>query len=199
MLYYSKNGKSKIVHFVSCRHGKAMLLQNLGSFNTLAEAKRAGYRLCKHCDPLARFYRCESKNVSKFCKSHHMSQRLQGGAICLNTPYSGWQLVCGDEGEILLYHRNRWELKRDSKSAVKGFHHQNMQCDSLLEYCEYIVKHDKYRRENPEKKPPKWEHKPPKKGTNAWRSAQKREAKRDRRRAIDNVFHLFAQLEAARA
>jgi len=139
------------------------------------------------------------KNVSKCCKSHHMSQRLQGGAICLNTPYSGWQLVCGDEGEILLYHRNRWELKRDSRSAVKGFHHQNMRRDSLLEYCEYIVKHDKYRRENPEKKPPKWEHKPPKKGTNAWRAEQKREAKRDRRRAIDNVFNLFAQLEAARA
>ena len=199
MLYYSLKGKEKIVHFASCRHGKAMLLENLGSFDTLAEAKRAGYRLCKHCDPVARFYRQGVKDARNYCRSKHVSHQLKNGVITLNTGRSGWCLVCGDEGEVLLYHKNRWELKRDAHSAVKGFHRQYQYCNSLLAYCKYVIEHDLYRKEHPAKKPPQWECKAPKKGTNAWYAAQRNEEKRNRRRAIAHVFDLFAQLEAARA
>lgn len=199
MLYYSQNSKQKTVHFMTCRHGKSMLLQNLAGFETLDEAQKAGYRLCKHCNPLVGFYRRELSKVSEYCKSKRIRHHFKDNVIHLNTPYSCWQLVTNESGGIILYHKNRWELKRDVKSPVKGFHFQGKQCAGLLEYCEYIVGHDAYRLNNPEKKPPRWERKPPKKGTHAWRAEQKREEKRDRRKAIANVYHLFALLDAAKA
>ena len=201
MLYYSKNNKSKIVHFISCRHSKLMLLENLGSFETLKEAWDAGYRLCKHCNPVFPFYRATRKSTEDYCTQNGVAYEIYHQCVRLCTPHSSWRITPTDSGEVALYHKNQWESYRDAESAVKGFHLQHKHCRTLLDYCRYIVEHDRYRRACPAQKPSY--ARPPKppapKGSKRWVKEQKREAKRERRNAIANVFNLFAQLEAARA
>lgn len=201
MLYYSKNSKSKIVHFASCRHSKSMLLENLGSFETLREAQEAGYRLCKHCNPVFPFYRSTRVQTQDYCRQNGIACEIYWQYVRLWTPHSSWRIVPTDNGEVALYHKNQWESYRDAQSSVKGFHLQNKRCKSLLDYCKYIVEHDQYRCACPAQKPnyAKLPKPPAPKGSKRWVKEQKREAKRERRRAIDNVFNLFAQLEAARA
>ena len=60
MYYYSKRSRSKIVHQSTCQHIQNVSVEDVGSFENLEDAYAAGYRLCRHCSPIAKLYRKES-------------------------------------------------------------------------------------------------------------------------------------------
>lgn len=67
MYYYSKNSRSKIIHAEDCRYHLAIEEEHLGTFQTLAEAHAAGYRLCKVCNPLIGLFHTEEEALMKIC------------------------------------------------------------------------------------------------------------------------------------
>ena len=61
MYYYSKRSRSKIVHQSTCQHIQNVSVEDVGSFENLEDAYAAGYRLCRHCSPIATPPLCFSK------------------------------------------------------------------------------------------------------------------------------------------
>ena len=48
---YAGSKQSDVYHHLSCRSVKRITPANLRTFESVAEAKRAGYRACKVCKP----------------------------------------------------------------------------------------------------------------------------------------------------
>lgn len=69
--FYSKKSRDKITHTLDCHFRIAS--KNIGWFDTLAEAYAAGYRPCKHCDPLLRLYREEKRRIMSFSRRNALS------------------------------------------------------------------------------------------------------------------------------
>ena len=68
MYYYSKRSRSKIVHQSTCQHIQNVSVEDVGSFENLEDAYAAGYRLCRHCSPIAKLYRKESDVLQGYCQ-----------------------------------------------------------------------------------------------------------------------------------
>ena len=84
MYYYSKRSRSKIVHQSTCQHIQNVSVEDAGSFENLEDAYAAGYRLCRHCSPIAKLYRKES-DVTRFSSLLHQNvyrvYRQRQGAV----------------------------------------------------------------------------------------------------------------------
>lgn len=196
MYYYSKNSKKKVVHSSDCYYIRNTRDASIGSFKTLEEAYEHGYRLCRHCSPLAVQYRNEAKKLSEFCRKQAASFFLNDRFIGIYTPNSRWKIVPARDGQgLVLYHQNTYETNRDCVSPVPGYHLQAVFKDSLQEYFEYVVDHEYYRMLHPVYiRPEKKEKDPPRKGTKRYKKQQAKAARYARRQAISNVINLIDNL-----
>lgn len=203
MFYYSKKSRKKVLHLETCSTKALISEKNLGSFETLQEAYKQGYRLCRHCSPLVRQYR----QVKDECCTYSMKKGIEfihtDRALIVKTPFSKWQVVPSENGQRLqLYHKNTYKSANDSQSLVPGYHLQNVRKGTLQGYFEYIANHDDYRLRNPVEIFPKSKKKdspPPKKGTRRYRSMQRKEENRARRYAIWRTLSLIEALHSQEA
>lgn len=199
MFYFSGRGRSKVVHFEGCKHIRRIAESNLGTFESLSEAKKEGFHLCKCCNPVAKFYRHHKRNSASYCSDNRLICYFNKDVVEIKSIHSQWKLVANDEGTIDLYHKNTRFKKKDVDSPVWGYHLQKAFYKDMTSFLKYIVDHDKYRFSYLDKPlKPKGGKKPPVKGTKRWRAEQERQKKRDRRAAIKNVYYIFEQLDAAR-
>lgn len=107
MYYYSKRSRSKIVHQSTCQHIQNVSVEDVGSFENLEDAYAAGYRLCRHCSPIAKLYRKESDVLQGYCQSHAASVFFKDRFIGISTPISDWRIIPSGKGnEVVLYHKN---------------------------------------------------------------------------------------------
>ena len=184
MYYYSKRSRSKIVHQSTCQHIQNVSVEDVGSFENLEDAYAAGYRLCRHCSPIAKLYRKESDVLQGYCQSHAASVFFKDRFIGISTPISDWRIIPSGKGnEVVLYHKNTLGDKKTG--PVPGYHLQRVSQNTISGYLEYISDHDLYRNMHPlypvqsKKNSP-----PPMKGTKRYRKEQKRAAKKARRQSI---------------
>lgn len=70
MLYYSKNSREKVAHYMSCGCLKMIDAQNINWFSTPAEARAAGYRLCNRCAPITQFLYGSQKAINDYCQQN---------------------------------------------------------------------------------------------------------------------------------
>ena len=82
MYYYSKTSKSRIIHSEECRYHLSINPEHLGTFQTLAEAHAAGYRMCKVCNPLVALFRAEEESMIEF--------RMVTVIIGQDSPFTPW-------------------------------------------------------------------------------------------------------------
>ena len=198
MYYSSKNSRKKVVHSSDCFHIQDMEVSNIRSFETLEDAYESGYRLCRHCSPIAKQYRKERDVMTEFCRKHAVLFFLHDKFIGICTPYSKWRIVPakGSKG-LALYHKNTYESKRDIESPVPGYHLQRVSEKSVQAYLEYIVEHEYYRMMNPVYiRPQKKAKEPPRKGTKRYRKQQAKAERQERRKAIANVLNMIDDLSA---
>lgn len=196
MYYYSKKSRKKILHTQDCFHIMHTDIDDIGWFSTLPKAYGQGYRLCEHCNPLAKHYRRESKQILDFCGKYGLAVHLGHRCIAVTSPQSKWKIAIGKNMGITLYHKNTFTTDRDDLSEINGYHLQrDVRADSVLDYLTYIVDHDYYRMLNPVcKMPKKKASPPPRKGTRRYRSEQRKAEKRERNRAIRNVLNIIESL-----
>lgn len=200
MYYYSKKSRKKIIHTQACFHIASTGLDDIGWFETLPEAYENGYRLCKHCSPLAKHYRKENREILDFCSKNGLSVHLGNRSIAVTSPRSMWKIAIGSDKEIILYHKNTFETERDHLSEIKGYHLQrDVSKDSVVAYLEYIVEHDFFRILNPIHNKPKKEVPPPRKGTRRYKREQRRIEKCAKKRAIRNVLSIIESLHIPQA
>ncbi len=196
MYYYSKKGENKILHTIECFHIHYTDISDIGWFETLSEAYRQGYRLCKHCNPLFKHYKKEIHGIIEYCRKNGLSVHLENKNIFIRSIRSRWKITLDQKNRIVLYHKNDFHTNRDHLSEISGYHLQgDAHRSSIVEYLEYIVEHDYFRMLNPIHMPKKKKNSPPpKKGTKRYKSTQKRIEKYKRKQAIKNVLNLIDSL-----
>lgn len=195
MYYYCKNSEKKIIHTINCFHIQNTDIENTGWFESLSEAYEYGYRLCKHCNPLFKYYKKEQKSVLDFCRKNGMSIHLSNRSISVTSIKSKWKIVLDKKNKIVLYHKNDFVTDKDYLSEVDGYHLQgDVRKKSIVEYLKYIIEHDSYRRMNPLYIPDKRKTTPPKKGTKRYKKEQEKKARQQHRYAVKTVLDLIDSL-----
>lgn len=195
MLYYSKIGRKKVVHLEGCRHISNISEENRGSFININDATKAGYRLCRCCNPCVKLHKHYEKELVWRVYENAFSISFDVNNIIIQAPCSKWKIVATDNGGLALYHKNDIKKPTDADSLIAGYHFQRPVDIPLEELLQYITEHDNYRVRNPIYTVPDKE--PPKKGTHRWDREQKKLKKKKRRNAIAVVYSLFDRLESA--
>lgn len=190
MYFYSKKSHSKIVHSFQCSYFEHMDHENTGQFDNLDEARKAGYRLCKCCAPISKYYRKEYYRIKDYAAKNGLLFYLNDGVLIIQTPYSKWKIITnGNKNYIFLYHKNTYNRGKD-KSLVSGYHSQSVRRSSIMGYLKYIVEHDNYRLSNPEYHGPVYSE-PPRKGTKRYKKAKMKERKREHYQSVMRVLTLI--------
>ena len=199
MYYYNKKSSRKIIHSMFCFHVANTDLDDIGWFESLNEAYEHGYRLCRKCSPIATHYRKELDSIISFSQINGVAVYLHDKFIGVTSPSSKWKIVpCSYGQSIELYHKNTFKTEQDDYSAVPGYHYQSVIKESIIDYLDYVVQHDAFRRFNPVK-PPKNKTTPavkpaPRKGTKRYQKAQKHAKRVARSQSIKNVLSIIDSL-----
>jgi len=186
MIYYNKKSKQKIVHISNCRYiNKGN--ENIGTFCTLQEAYKKGYRLCKKCNPVTVAFKKEKNAILDFVLKNKYFCKVKQDYISIISAESQWKIVADLYGKgVTLYHKNKEKAKECDDEYIKNYHFQHIKCNSILSYLVYISMHDDFR----EKKPfcPLEKARP---YTPKWKNYQKRAKERQRQKAIAKVKRLI--------
>ncbi len=145
MYYYSKKSRKKIIHMMECFHILNTDINNIGWFETLPDAYEQGYRLCKHCNPLFKYYKNEREKICDFCRENGLSV-LNNRSVLVYSIKSKWKIALDKKNRIVLYHKNDFKTNKDHLSEISGYHLQgDARRGSIVAYLKYIVEHDYYR------------------------------------------------------
>lgn len=146
MLIYNKKSGSKVVHYSHCHHLKGLKHDERGIFNTPEEARAAGYRLCKCCAPMTKFYLKEAKALEQFAAENGLTYFYEDGMLDIKSPYSQWKVVAVGKGAkiLVIYHKNVQYRSNQKPSIVPGYHSQAYRTDTLLGYMKFVLSHDAY-------------------------------------------------------
>lgn len=187
------NSRSKIVHYQQCGYAsrsKACESTRLRQFYTLDEARTAGYRMCKCCDPVAKRFKPELDEISRFCGKNNIFYRISNGEMEIITLESHWKVCMGARGKMVLYHQNRFGDKYDRRN----YHIQQYQVTGAMPMLRYIITHDKYTAGKQEAKSKEKQKSP--KGSKKYAAMVKEEKAREIRRSIKRTLDLINALEA---
>ncbi|MBQ3084746.1 MAG: hypothetical protein IJC46_04765 [Clostridia bacterium] len=194
MFFYNALDSRRIIHTQDCRHIKSCNQYSVFQFDTLDVARQKGFHLCSDCNPLYIGFRDELEEISKCPKYQRFHIHLNMFSIRLSSAFGDWKLVITPDGKsIRLYHKNEFETKNDAKSPVRGYHPQNVYCNTLAEYLDYILEHDWFRTLHPASPPPKEKHLPKQWGQK-YKTSQKKAKKQAKRRSVQAVLQLIDSL-----
>ena len=196
MYYSSKNSRKKVIHSVTCHYIQNVEINNIRSFETLAEAYQSGYRPCRLCSPIAKQYRIECSEIADYCRHEALYTFLHDKYIGICTPDSKWKIMTIDGYDcFVLYHKNTLDFG-DKNAEVPGYHLQKIKKASILGYLKYIVSHEDYRKQHPlHIHPTKASKTPPRKGSKRYKKQQKQEKQIAKRRAVRTVLELIENLQ----
>ncbi len=74
---------------------------------------------------------------------------LRDGEIDVTTSIGGWRIVWKGKDKIWLYHKNTHRSHLTESEDIPGYHSQAIHKKTIMEYLEYIVQHDLYRKNSP--------------------------------------------------
>ena len=202
MYTYSTSHGGKIFHSTECTYAGRIKNKNRNYVTTRQEARERGYRMCNCCAPIVRYLKKEQKEIEDFARKHNMKLRLYDGEIHVESGAAVWKIVT-EEGKrgISLYHgnRERYNTLRWENGMLQHHYHKqgDITSSSILEYLNYIYKHDCWRSSQIE------EYRKLPKHTRKQRKHYKEEKKRSDRYAVSRVLNLIdrmqrEQMQAAR-
>lgn len=187
MIYASKYSKDKIVHYGYCRYAKQILKTNRICFQSMEEAKAAGYEFCKCCVTIKGFVRSEYKLIKEYKKKYEMICKIKEDGLEIISRKDKWMVIeKGSPAEFELYHKNK--KKSREKTEIPDYHRQKVDTVSIAGHLEYIVEHDIYRKRHPL-------YVPPRKGTRRYRAMMQRNKTQKCKQEIENVLKLIERLD----
>lgn len=108
-----------------------------------------GLTACDRCSPLGIRYGQTRTQIESFCSQRGMQCVLRDGEIDVTTSIGGWRLVWKGKDKIWLYHKNTHRSHLTESEDIPGYHSQAIHKKTIMEYLEYIVQHDLYRKNSP--------------------------------------------------
>lgn len=196
MCYVCGKSRKKIIHSMDCRYVRMIPKKNQKRFETINEAIEDGYVMCKYCGTyMMKYINREKKQLERYCKANSMAYYYDShnGALDVISRSGKWKIIVnGRNHQIWLYHKNTYGSI--SKSMIPGYHSQNVRCDSLMGYMNYIVEHDLYRDANPLYEHQKHPNSPV--GSKKWKNDQRRAKEMRRRMSINYVLNMLNTMAA---
>ena len=109
------------------------------------------------CIGIAKRFENDREAILEYCAQHGLTCELEGDQLNVSSSVGKWKIIVHGNGRMLwLYHKNTYH-KEDPlhPTLIPGYHSQAIRAKKILEYLEYIVQHDAYRKNNPIKPRPK--------------------------------------------
>lgn len=152
-LFYREGDPQKLYHDRACPCCKPFregpdYLQWKPLFGR-ADAAALGLTACDRCSPLGIRYGQARTQIESFCSQRGMQCVLRDGEIDVTTSIGGWRLVWKGKDKIWLYHKNTHRSHLTESEDIPGYHSQAIHKKTIMEYLEYIVQHDLYRKNSP--------------------------------------------------
>ena len=152
-LFYREGDPQKLYHDRACPCCKPFregpdYLQWKPLFGR-ADAAALGLTACDRCSPLGIRYGQTRTQIESFCSQRGMQCVLRDGEIDVTTSIGGWRLVWKGKDKIWLYHKNTHRSHLTESEDIPGYHSQAIHKKTIMEYLEYIVQHDLYRKNSP--------------------------------------------------
>ena len=193
MYLYVNDSNSKIYHMKNCYHLSRTSEDRISSFYSFGDCESHGYKICKHCAPLKKYYQKEETAIKEFCNKNGIWFHNRVAYFFIDTIKSQWIILFNEElNKLQLYHQNLWE--KDDSGEIPGYHLQNEKRKTVCGFLEFIVWHDKYRQKNPVYIPTQ---KPKlKKGSKAWRKNAKKEKKRSKNKTARHVIKMIEHMKS---
>ncbi len=197
MYLYIKDSDSRIYHMKNCHHLSKTSADRILSFENIGECMSSGYKVCKHCAPLKKYYINEEMEIRKFCKESGIWFRNRVAYFYIDTIKSQWIIIYNEElNKLQLYHQNTWDKK--STGIIPGYHLQGENSKTVCGFLKFIIWHDKFRQKNPVFIPPAKQTKL-RKGSKAWRKRAKKEKKRNKSKAANRVIKMIEKMQSETA
>lgn len=144
MFYYNMKSRKNIVHRASCRCMARRAIHTIGRFASAEEAFSHGYRICRHCNPLANLYRAEEQTLLTICRENGLMLQCFDDCVDVTSAFGQWRLVVEADGKrVSVYHKNAVG-KAKGRGCLAGYHKQDVSCDTLTECVAYVAEHDSY-------------------------------------------------------
>lgn len=142
----------KVFHTSQCEKVQDIISKTV--FFLEAEALKEHYHYCPLCAPVMTYYYQDEQNIDNFVKDYQLSFHFndEDGTIDVMTKYSCWKLYASDRG-LHLYHHNEFATDFDEATKIKDFHRQHVHKERIIEYLQYIISHDAFRKNNPYEPP----------------------------------------------
>lgn len=152
-LFYREGDPQKLYHDRACPCCKPFregpdYLQWKPLFGR-ADAAALGLTACDRCSPLGIRYGQTRTQIESFCSQRGMQCVLRDGEIDVTTSIGGWRIVWKGKDKIWLYHKNTHRSHLTESEDIPGYHSQAIHKKTIMEYLEYIVQHDLYRKNSP--------------------------------------------------
>ena len=153
MVYASINSREKVFHLPHCKIHTRINRDYRISFDTLAQARAAGYRMCNCCSSMGMRLRKEQAAIDAYCEKNDLRYLLWDGDLLIKAPNSDWKIIInGRDKKMFLYHKNTFRAPNDHESLIPGYHSQAARHETILGYLQYIVAHDDFRQKEAQAK-----------------------------------------------
>lgn len=114
------------------------------------------------CIGIAKRFENDRNAILEYCAQHGLTCELEGDQLNVSSSIGKWKIIVhGNSRRLWLYHKNTYN-KEDPQhpTPIPGYHSQAIHAKKILEYLEYIVRHDAYRKNNPVAPMPKQKTRP---------------------------------------
>lgn len=181
--YYNVNSSKKVLHLYGCHYLTNSKRKEYGEKHCIEKALKKGFTLCKHCFALQNRFFNEDRRIGTYLIRYNYSLNCQKDCVEITTGNGRWKILYAESQHILeLYHENKEIRSTDCLSRIQGYHDQKVYEYELNDIMHYIYVHDGKRKL------------PPTKGTKRYKEMQKKQARRARKEAINNVLNLIDSL-----
>lgn len=194
-----------IVHYAHCRILSRIPAEQQRHFDHMGKAKEEGYRLCKYCAAIDRFYKPVREQAQAYCHASGLTCVLNQGVLHIRSKHDFWRIAVEEvSGNPALYHRNRIRSRKSAKEApMEDYHRQTSASHKVLALLRQIADHDQYvdkqealtqQKEQEKKNVPGYN--PPARHSKKGKKLARKEKKQKQRSQIARTLAIIDELEA---
>lgn len=194
LLVGGMNSKDRIFHYPYCKYVKRIKSKNLIRFNSKDEARENGFKHCKYCSRLIKYYNEDKEVIDKFIKEHHMKMYINDDSMYIDHTFSCWKITTESNGYgLILYHGNTENYSKLELKDGHIQHHYHIQKyrgrREILHMLKYIVEHDEWKTDHADA------YKDLPKRSKKQKKEYNKQRKAARRTQMNHLFNTFYKVE----
>ncbi len=152
MYITSRRSADKIMHEEHCRYAKMIAPHNKQRYYFAPEAYADGCCACVYCARVMRKIPSELSSLQQICADNGIIIAFDraDGTLNIIAKKSEWKVAPARNGKLSLYHKSTSDFV-DNNSPYEGFHNQHVYYGTIMEFIEYIIHHDRFKKKQAKK------------------------------------------------